>query len=91
MRVHEKTTLSSGKERCKHCGAAWPASGEPSGVSCVDRPNPAPAPRRRVSVLDDIDATHERLGELKTDREAIEAAKAPEVQLADFDAMLGDA
>lgn len=81
MRQHEPETLSSGKLRCKHCGAAW---ANDMGISCIDRPGSPTAPARRVSALDDIDALHGRMAELRREREAVEAATAaPELPLGD--------
>lgn len=71
MRQHESVVLPSGVIRCMHCGAAW---ADNMGVTCIDRPGLDPEPMRawHGSALDDIDALHTRIIELRKERTPVQ-------------------
>lgn len=68
MRQHEFPPADgSGRKWCLHCGALYHYQMD---ATCVERPdNPAPI-ERRVSAIDDIDAIHARINELRAEQTA---------------------
>lgn len=73
MREHEYLLPDSqNRQWCRHCGCLWHAQ---MNATCVERPAAADtAPRRRVRALDDIDAIHARLAELRKEQDDALAA-----------------
>ena len=68
MREHQfPPGVPNTNTRCIHCNGLWQPQ---MSATCIDRPDPPSAPRRLVSAMDDIDAIHSRIEELRKEREA---------------------
>ena len=73
MRQHDfPVGVLTSQVRCIYCGGLWRAE---MTAQCIDRPDPAPEPRRRVSAMEDVDTISARIEELR--REHQEALNAP--------------